>query len=85
MKRFTAILVIAFAAAPQLASACTVCMGDPNSNIAKGANAAIFLMLGVLVMMFSLLGAFAYTLYRRAKLPPPPHSELGAQPAHDLQ
>ena len=46
-------LLAAFAFAPHIASACSVCMGDPNSNIAKGANAAIFLMLGILAGVFA--------------------------------
>ncbi len=88
MKRLTGLLILTLAFAPQLASACSVCMGDPNSNIARGANAAIFLMLGVLAAIFGLLGAFAFTLYRRAKLPLPPHAEFDADgplPAHDLK
>jgi len=86
MKRAAAFFILAFTLAPQLASACTVCMGDPTSNTAKAANAAIFLMLGVLFTVFGLLGAFAYSLYRRAKSPLPPHAEFdGATPAPDLQ
>ncbi|MEQ1860595.1 MAG: hypothetical protein ABMA13_11725 [Chthoniobacteraceae bacterium] len=76
MKRLARLIVVASVLAPQLASACSVCMGDPNSNVAKGANAAIFLMLGVLATMFSLLGAFALGIYRRSKLPPPAHTEF---------
>jgi hypothetical protein len=84
MKNALRFLVLLSLAAPQVASACTACMGDPNSNLAKGANAAIFLMLGVLAMMFLLLGTFAYQLYRHSKRPLPPHVELGdadAQPS----
>ena len=78
IRRFTIALVgSAVFSMPQVASACTACMGDPNSNIARGANAAIFLMLGLLAGMFSLLAAFAICLYRRAKAPAPPHAELG--------
>jgi hypothetical protein len=71
------VLIAAVLLAPQMANACTACLGDPNTNIAKGANAAIFLMLGLLGGMFALLGAFAYALYRRAKAPMPPHAEIG--------
>ena len=71
------LLIFALLGAPHMAEACTVCMGDPNSNTAQAANAAIFLMLGVLGGMFSLLGAFAYSLYRRSKAPAPAHSEFG--------
>jgi len=74
---FAFLLSVAVFSAPQMANACTACMGDPNSNIAKGTNAAIFLMLGVLGGMFSLLTAFGICLYRRSKAPTPPHVELG--------
>ena len=73
----TSLLVITVLLAPHLANACTACMGDPNTNIAKGANAAIFLMLGLLGGMFALLGAFAFALYRRSRAPVPPHAEIG--------
>jgi hypothetical protein len=73
---------------PQMAGACSVCMGDPNSNAARGANAVLFLMLGILAGMFGLLGAFGYYLYRRSQMPVPPHEELGhfvdAQPEGGL-
>ena len=62
---------------PSASQACSACMGDPNTNIAKGANAAIFLMLGLLAGMFALLIAFGICLYRRAQAPTPPHAELG--------
>jgi hypothetical protein len=78
VRRFSSALLIAFVlAAPGAAQACTACMGDPNTNIAKGANAAIFLMLGVLAGVFGLLIAFGIYLYRRSLAPTPPHAELG--------
>lgn len=74
--RLRSILLLALLAAPAVADACSVCMGDPNSNIATAANAAIFMMLGVLFGMFCLLGAFGIALYRRSKAPAPAHSEF---------
>jgi hypothetical protein len=87
MKNLLRILVLLSVAAPQLANACSVCMGDPNSNVAKGANGMVFFMLGVLGCIFALLGTFAYQIYRHSKLPTPPHAELGdadAQPTTGL-
>jgi hypothetical protein len=87
MKTTLRILVLLAAMAPQFANACSACMGDPNSNVAKGANGAIFLMLGLLACVFLLLGAFAFQLYRCSRRPIPPHVELSdadAQPSSGL-
>ena len=72
---FCAALFLSFALASS-AEACTACMGDANSNFGEAANGAIFLMLGLLAVVFSLLGAFAFYLYRRALAPLPPHVEF---------
>ena len=57
-------------------SACTVCMGDPASNVAGAVNGAIFLMLGFIGGVLALLGAFAFYLAKRANSPLPPHAEF---------
>jgi len=61
---------------PSAAQACSVCMGDPNSNEAGAINAAIFLLLGCIAGVLGLLTAFGIYLYRRASLPLPPDMEL---------
>jgi len=58
------------------ASACTVCMGDPNSTAAGATNSAIFLMLGIIGTMLTASGGFGLYLYKRAHTPIPPHIEL---------
>ena len=58
------------------ASACTVCMGDPNSTAAGATNSAIFLMLGIIGSMLAATGGFGFYLYKRANTPLPPHIEL---------
>ena len=58
------------------ASACTVCMGDPNSAAAGASNSAIFLMLGCIGSMLAASGGFGFYLYKRANTPIPPHIEL---------
>jgi hypothetical protein len=58
------------------AQACTVCMGDPNSNEATAINAAIFLLLGFIGGVLGLLSAFGIYLYRRSNAPIPPHVQL---------
>jgi|GEM_PF-312182 len=69
-------LVLAVAALPTTASACSACMGDPNTKTAGAINGAIYIMLGFVAMMLSSLGAFAFYLFRRAQMPVPPHVEL---------
>ena len=58
------------------ASACTVCMGDPNSTAAGATNSAIFLMLGIIGTMLTATSGFGIYLYKRANTPIPPHIEL---------
>lgn len=62
----TGLLAVAFTHLPASASACTACMGDPNSKTAGAINAAIFLMLGFIALMLGSLVVFAYYLSRRA-------------------
>ena len=60
-------LILAAVSSPSIASACAVCMGDPNSQQAGAINAAIFLMLGFIGSMLAALGAFGVYLAKRAK------------------
>ena len=69
-------VAVAFASAPETASACTVCMGDANSKTGAAMNAAIFLMLGCIGSMLSLLAAFGWYLMKRASSPVPPEREF---------
>ena len=70
------LVAIVLAHVAPVAQACSVCMGDPNSNDASALNAAIFLMLGCIGGVLGLLTAFGVYLYRRAHMPIPPHVEL---------
>ncbi len=62
--------------APVAARACSVCMGDSNSNMAGAANGAIFLMFGAIGSMLAALSGFGFYLYKRANAPIPPHIQL---------
>jgi hypothetical protein len=79
-KRFTLLVLAAliFVGIGGGASACTVCMGDETSNIAKGANGAIFLMLGVLFATLGSFAAFMVYLAVKGRQPLPPHAELAS-------
>ena len=61
------------------ASACSVCMGDPNSAAAGASNSAVFLMLGCIGTMLAASGGFGFYLYKRAHTPIPPHIELAEE------
>lgn len=69
-------LALAVAALPATASACSACMGDPNSKTAGAINGAVFIMLGFVALMLGSISAFAFYLFRRAQMPVPPHVEL---------
>ena len=62
--------------APAAARACSVCMGDSNSNFASAANGAIFLMFGAIGSMLAALTGFGFYLYKRSIAPIPPHIQL---------
>jgi hypothetical protein len=64
---------------PVTAHACAACVGyaDSTGGGAGGPmNAAIFLMLGCIGGVLSLLCAFGIYLYRRSQAPIPPHVQL---------
>ena len=59
------------------AQACGVCMGQTDGSQVGGAiNGAIFVMLGFLGVMLAGIGGVAFSLWRRAKNPLPPHLEF---------
>jgi len=85
LTRFlVAVSAALFGILPATTSACSVCMGNPNTKAAGAMNGAIFLMLGFVALMLSVLGAFIYHLVKRANAPLPPHAEVSAtMPAED--
>ena len=53
--------------APQVASACPTCYGDPSSPMTKGSNNAILFMLGIIgFVQVGFIGLFV-TFWRRAR------------------
>ena len=64
--QLTAIL-LATAAVPSSASACAVCMGDPNPNIIAASNSVLCVLLGLVGFIFASTGATAFYLWKRAK------------------
>ena len=47
--------------------ACSVCFGDPNSNLTKGAVAGVLLLLGVIGFVLVWIGIVIVAWSRRAK------------------
>ena len=70
------ILPMLMAGIPSSASACAVCMGDPNSNIAIASNMVLWSLLTLVGFIFIATGCTAYYLWRRSKMQLPPHIEL---------
>jgi hypothetical protein len=48
--------------------ACAVCFGDPNSDMVKGANAGILILLGVVVTVLGAIVGVTLFWIRRARL-----------------
>ena len=76
MKSRAVIRLASFVLAPAAAKACSVCMGDSNSNFASAANGAIVLMIAAIGTMLAALSGFGFYLYRRASAPIPPLIQL---------
>ena len=72
----TRLASLGFVLMPAAARACSVCMGDSNSNFASAANGAIFVMIAVIGSVLAALSGFGYYLYKRASAPIPPHIQL---------
>ena len=75
-------LLLSIAAMPLLpgtARACSVCFGDPDSDLTKGLNAGVFALLFFVVLVLSGFAAFFVFIAKRASLTPMPGSAT-AQP-----
>jgi len=70
------LIALPFLLAPKSLLACAVCMGGSDSNVRPAVNGAIFLMLGFIGTMLTGVGGFALYLFRRSKLPHPPHEQF---------
>ena len=50
----------------ETALACSVCFGDPNSDMTKGAKAGVLVLLGVVAVVLAAFGSLAIFWMRRA-------------------
>lgn len=87
MSRTLFLLAGFLAAIPSKASACAVCMGDPNSYLADATNSTIWMLLGLVGFIFISTGATAFYLWRHARATIPPHiallEKMKNEPAED--
>ena len=61
---------------PSSASACAVCMGDANPAIADATLSVLWMLLALVGFIFISTGCTAFYLWRRSKMPIPPHIQL---------
>jgi hypothetical protein len=76
MKSRLLLLLFPLVLLPEMAPACAVCMGDPNSYLAAASNSVFWMLLGLVGFIFLSTGATAFYLWRRSKAVIPPHIEL---------
>ncbi len=78
MKSRALFILVAVSAAffPNAAQACSVCMGDANSNLAVASDSVFWTLLSLVGLMFIGTGSIAFYLYKRAHTPVPPHIAL---------
>jgi len=76
MRSLFFLIPLLLGALPQTLSACPICMGAPDSPAASAVNNAIFIMFGVLGIIFTGIGSVFFSLYRRAKHSSQQHEEM---------
>jgi len=63
--RHTQLIVLALLAVPSAAQACSVCFGDPESPMMKGAAAGVYVMIGVIgFVLVGIAGTACFWLVR---------------------
>lgn len=66
------IALLALAMAPLSAEACSVCFGDPNSNVTQGVAWAIIALGAIVLSVLGCVGGFFVFIARRAAATPGP-------------
>ena len=78
-RRIPALVLLAVLLCPLAAQACSVCFGDPDSDLSKGLNAGVLALLIVVSMVLSGFAAFFVFVARRASLAPGVKGASGTQ------
>lgn len=63
----TAVVVALVLLTANVADACSVCFGDPNAQMTKGAEQGVWFLLGIMVLVQIGFGIFFFHLHRRAR------------------
>ncbi|MCC6764634.1 MAG: hypothetical protein IT293_08220 [Deltaproteobacteria bacterium] len=63
----TALVVALVLLSARAADACSVCFGDPNAQMTRGAEQGVWFLLGVMVLVQIGFGIFFFHLRRRAR------------------
>ena len=67
--RNTMLIILALLALPGSAQACSVCFGDPESPMMKGAAAGVYVMVGVIsFVLMAIAGTACFWLVRSRRL-----------------
>ena len=66
LRAFTASVLLLAAVLPQPVLACSACIGASDSDLAKGMNMGIFVLLAVIVVVLGGIASFFIYLARRA-------------------
>jgi hypothetical protein len=72
--RWLLLVAVALVLWPATTQACSVCFGDPDSDLAKGLNAGVLALLIVVGTVLSGFAAFFVFIAKRAALAPAPTS-----------
>lgn len=63
----TALVVALLLLSARMADACSVCFGDPNAQMTKGAEQGVWFLLGVMILVQAGFGIFFLYLRQRAR------------------
>ena len=66
-KTIAGFVAVSALALPQIASACATCFGAPDSPMTKGVNNAIFLLIGVVGLVYVGIGKVAWDFRKRSR------------------
>lgn len=75
-RQLLVVLLLSLPALASRAEACAVCMGDPNSYIAKASNSVVWMLLGLVGFIFLSTGLTALYLWRKSRTPIPAHIQF---------